>query len=380
MSRERQYLFLATLYGCVSAVVSAALLFFAFASPPPLRALHTISLPMDVQIDASILARPKAPGELRVAFMSNCFFHGAVRNGQRIAVLPDSLTMVRRFEEWLGTQEGFDKVNLLVFNASVDGTSILDHIALTAKMAEYGIDAIIIAMAYTEFRKLPLHPLLGNLERHLEETGIDLEDTADLSNSRGRVISTDFQRWLTAQKYEFYKISPLVERFALWNREVRDRLAPTRDESYYKELFGGEAISVRHIGLGSGIEQTHKPYLQTFLNFTARRGIHVVLVNQPVRFKSVIEDANPGLFAAHADLLRTAAKEYDHCSFVDMDGRLQVDRYLSDYIHLTYDGTRAVSTMLNPALRDILIKLKASKGPGFSLQNGGSVSTLPAGS
>jgi len=331
-------------------VFAAMLLWPALVPPAPLRALHNMSLPMDVQMDASILAAPKAPDELRIAFMSNCFFHGAVGNGTLMTVLPDPFTLVGLFEHELRRQPDLDRVPLRVFNASVDGTTILDHLALVAKMSSFDIDLLVIAMAYTEFRKLPLHPLLGNLQSELASLLVDRDDIDDLGKSRGRIISMDFQRWLTARKYDLYKRLPPLVNLLLWNHQLREKLTPVRDADYYRALYGGEVIPVQHIGLGAVVEQGYRPYLEVLLRFCQEQGVRVVLVNQPIRFQAVIEAENPGLFAGHRQLLRAAADRDSHVELVDIDAAIQTEACLSDYIHLTYDGVEQVSRTLNPAL------------------------------
>lgn len=332
------------------AATVALLLWPALVPPTPLHALYNMSLPMDVQMDASVLALPKEPDEFRIAFMSNCFFHGAVGNGPRMAILPEPFTLVGRFEREIRQQRDLSGTPLRVFNASVDGTTILDHLALMARMSAYEIDLLVIAMAYTEFRKLPLHPLLGNLQSDLQGLPVNPADVGDLSKSRGRVISMDFQRWLTAQKYSLYKHLPPFVNLLLWNRQLRDSLAPTREADYYRALYGGEPIPVQHIGLGAEVEQGYRKYLEVLLQFCRERGIQVVLVNQPIRFQHVIEAENPGLFAEHRQLLGDAAARHDHVSLIDIDQAISAESSLSDYIHLTYDGVEKVANTLNPPL------------------------------
>ena len=139
--------------------------------------------------------------------MSNCFFHGTVRNGDNVTILPDSLGIVGRFENWVGEQPEFANRRVTVFNASVDGTSILDHIAIVSKLAQFSVDAVVIAMAYTEFRTLPLHPLLGNFSSQLESLGVIDDNSLGHSQSRGRWLSMDFQRWLTARKFQLSSLN-----------------------------------------------------------------------------------------------------------------------------------------------------------------------------
>ena len=97
------------LAGCVllSLTAAAALATMCAVRPPLLTALRNISIPIDAQMAASVLARPREPGELRVAFMSNCLFQGAVRNGDRVAKLPVELTIVGQFEKWVRDQSNF---------------------------------------------------------------------------------------------------------------------------------------------------------------------------------------------------------------------------------------------------------------------------------
>ncbi len=341
----------------VPGAIAALLVWPALVPPPPLRSLHNMSLPMDVQIDVSILATPKETDELRVAFVSNCFFHGAVANGPQTTVLPEPLTLVGRFEQELADQTDLTAAPIRVFNASVDGTTILDHLALVAKMSSYQVDLLVIAMAYTEFRRVPLHPLLGNLQSYLQALPVDQADIGDLGKSRGRIISMDFQRWLTGQKYELYKRSPPLVNLLLWNRQLRENLEPVREADYYRARYGGMAIPVQHIGLRAKIEQGYRTYLQVLLQFCREAGVRVVLVNQPIRFKDVIEEENPGLFAEHRQLLRDAADRHDHVGLVDIDAAIPVEARLSDYIHLTYDGVEQVSQILNPALIEQLRKV-----------------------
>ena len=345
------------LYIAFSLVSISCLIYFSAVAPAPLKMLHNISLPLDAQIEASIFARKKKTNELRIAFMSNCFFHGTVMNGARHAVLPDSLTMVREFERWLRGQEKFREREISVFNASFDGTSILDHLALSYKLSEYKIDAIALAASYTEFRELPMHPLLGNLKQYLSHTKVDQNEVDDLSKSRGRLISMDFQRWLTAKKYEFIKSSSVFMRLVLWNREVREQWDPTKDETHYATLYGGEVIPIQHIGLKAEVGQGYRKYLSTLAELSLRKDIHLILINQPIRFKDTIESVNPGLFVQHEQLLRQTAKKYTNSSFINLDAMIKAEHCLSDYIHLTYDGKRAVSALLNPALAEILSTL-----------------------
>lgn len=334
--------------GLVGGVAAAAVLILLSAgSPPPLEALHNISVPMDAQIARSVLAQPRQADERRVVFLSNCFFHGAIQNGARITVVPDSLSLVGRFRRDHG--EG-----LTVFNASVDGTSILDHLALLAILRDLDLDAVVVAMSYTEFRRLPLHALLGNLRDQLLELGVDEADLGDAANSRGRVISMDFQRWLTARKYDLYNALPFVLNLQLWNLHLREHTKPWRDAEHYARIYGGEAIPVRHVGLSSPVDQDFRGYLQTFVDVAAASGIDVVLVNQPIRFRAEIEEANPGLFATHRGLLAETARRHDNVEFIDLDAQVPRDEILSDYIHLTYDGLVRVAAVLGPQLAPTL--------------------------
>ncbi len=321
--------------------------------PPPLTALRNISIPVDAQIEASVFSAPKKPGELRLAFMSNCLFQGAVRNGARTAKLPVGVTIVGRFENWVSRQPELAQLPVSVFNASMDGTAILDHIAMTHKLAQYGVDVLVIAMAYTEFRRLPLHPQLGNLKESLTQHGVERADIDDLSKSRGRVLSMDFQRWVTARKFDFYNANPMLVNVLLWNYDVRKRIETFRSASRYEKLFGGPAIPVFHIGLRAKSDQSYRPYIDSLIKLAASEGIHVVLVNQPIRFKEAIEESTPNIFAEHAAHLRATAAA-DHCTLIDLDAAIQVEEYLSDYIHLTYTGVRVVSEFLNPAIGQIL--------------------------
>lgn len=333
------------LVGVVAAATALGLL--SAGSPPPLEALHNISVPMDAQIARSVLSRPRQAGERRVVFLSNCFFHGAIQNGTRITVVPDSLSLVGRFRRHHGDE-------LAVFNASVDGTSILDHLALLAILRDLDLDAVVVAMSYTEFRRLPLHPLLGNLRAQLLELGVDEADLGDAANSRGRVISMDLQRWLTARKYDLYNALPFVLNLQLWNLHLREHTKPKRDADHYARIYGGKAIPVRHVGLSSPVDQDFRDYLQTFVDVAADSGIDVILVNQPIRFRAEIEEANPGLFAAHRALLAKTARRHDNVEFIDLDGQVRHDEILSDYIHLTYDGLVRVAAVLGPQLAPVL--------------------------
>ena len=327
-----------------------------WVDPPRQKSLHNISVSIQSQIDRSVLSKPKAPRELRVAFMSNCFFRGAVRNGNNATVLPESHGMVARFDRWLRGQEEFDDREVTVFNASVDGTSILDHIAIATKLTDYGVDAIVIAMTYTEFRTLPLHPLLGSFSSLLES--MDLQgDPSGFFNSRGRWISFDFQRWLTARKYQLYRALVFPENMLLWNNELRTRIGASGLEMDYRELYGGQPIPIKHIGLGSRVDQEFRKYLPRFLEIADSGGAHVVLVNQPIRFKGTIEVVNPELFEEHRELLRSTAERRPSCSFIDLDAMISVEDNLSDYIHLTFDGTLNVSQILNPELKKILAQI-----------------------
>ncbi len=191
--------------GCIVAALLP--LVALFLETPPLHSIHNISVSIESQIERSILAAPKLPRELRIVFMSNCFFHGTVRNGDNVTILPDSLGIVGRFENWVGEQPEFANRRVTVFNASVDGTSILDHIAIVSKLAQFSVDAVVIAMAYTEFRTLPLHPLLGNFSSQLESLGVIDDNSLGHSQSRGRWLSMDFQRWLTARKFQLSSLN-----------------------------------------------------------------------------------------------------------------------------------------------------------------------------
>lgn len=321
----------------------AGLLSLAGTAPPPLLALHNISVPMDAQIQRSVLARPRAPGERRVAFISNCFFHGAVMNGPRATVLPDSLSLVGRFRRRAGP-------SVTTYNASVDGTSILDHLALLSILRLYDLDAVVIAMSYTEFRRLPLHPLLGNLRHRLLELGVTEDDVADPGSSRGRVLSMDFQRWLTARKYDLYNAIPAIVTMQLWNLELREHTRPERPETHFREVYGGTPVPVQHLGLASPVDQDYRRYMDLFVAVAADAGILLVLVNQPIRFQDVIDAANPGIFAEHRALLADTAARHDHVEFIDLDAQVERNRYLSDYIHLTYTGVEGVSARLGPEL------------------------------
>ena len=338
--------------GCI--VVVALPLAALLVDPPPLHSIHNISVSIESQIERSILAAPKRPRDLRIVFMSNCFFHGAIQNGNKVAILPDSLGIVGRFKEWAGGQSEFAGRNVVVFNASVDGTSILDHIAIVSKLARYKIDAVVIAMAYTEFRTLPGHPLLGTFSSELESLGVFDGNASGWSRSRGRWISMDFQRWLTASKFQLSRVLVFPENLLLWNRELRALLASKRIPVDYSEIYGGKPVPVRHIGLRSAIDQNFRPYLARFVAIANAGGAHVVLVNQPIRFKDDIEAANPGLFESHRSLLRNTAKTCEGCSFVDLDALVSVEQILSDYIHLTYDGTETVARVLSLELKKII--------------------------
>jgi len=321
----------------------AGLLSLAVTAPPPLQALHNISVPVDAQIERSVLARPRTSGELRVAFISNCFFHGAVMNGPRVTVLPDSLSLVGRFRQQAGPL-------VTTYNASVDGTSILDHLALLSILREYEVDAVVIAMSYTEFRRVPLHRLLGNLRDRLLELGVTEEDVANPGSSRGRVLSMDFQRWLTARKYDIYNAIPAIVAMQLWNLDLREHTRPDRSQTYFREVYGGTTVPVQNLGLASPVDQDLRQYLDLFMDVAAGAGIRVVLVNQPIRFQDVIGAANPGIFAEHRALLADTAARHDDVEFIDLDDQVEKDHYLSDYIHLTYDGVEGVSALLIPEL------------------------------
>ena len=257
-----------------AAAAGGAMGAMATVAAPPLTALRIISIPVDAQMAASILAVPRKPGELRIAFMSNCFFQGAVRNGDRTAKLPIELTIVGRFENWVREQPGLRERPITVFNTSMDGTAILDHIAITRKLSEYGIDVLVIAMAYTEFRRLPVHPLLGNLRDILAQGGVDLADVDDLSKSRGRIISMDFQRWVTARKLDAYNAAPWTVNALLWNHHLRRWFDRPNPQTHYERLYGGEAIPVFHIGLKSRADQAYRPYLASLLSLAESLGIH----------------------------------------------------------------------------------------------------------
>lgn len=339
----------------VGAAALAGLLWISGTAPPPLQALHNISVPIDAQIARSVLAPPRPSGELRVAFISNCFFHGAIMNGPRHTVLPDSLSLVGRFRRQAGPE-------VITYNASVDGTSILDHLALLSILREYEVDVVVIAMSYTEFRRLPLHRLLGNLRDRLLELGVAEEDLAASGSSRGRVLSMDFQRWLTARKYDIYNAIPTIVTMQLWNLKLREHARPRRSETYFREVYGGTTIPVQHLGLASPVDQDLRQYMDLFIDVAVGSGIRVVLVNQPIRFQDVIDAANPGIFAEHRALLADAAAQHDDVEFFDLDDQVDGDRYLSDYIHMTYDGVEGVSALLVPEL------LRSLSLPGAAAQ------------